>query len=72
MVMLHHFFASHREKIIARCREKATMRSDSPPLPEEVEQGVPVLLDQLVVVLRAGVDPGPRLPRPRCYTGATC
>ena len=31
MVMLHDFIAANRDKIIARCREKATGRSDSPP-----------------------------------------
>lgn len=61
MVLLHDFIAAHREQIIARCKEKATMRSDSPPVPEEIEQGVPVLLDQLVSVLRAGLEPGPEI-----------
>ena len=61
MVVLHDFIAAHREQLIARCREKATGRSDSPPVPEKVEQGVPVLLDQLVSVLRAGVEPGPEI-----------
>jgi hypothetical protein len=54
MVLLHDFIAAHREQLIARCREKATGRSESPPVPEVIEQGVPVLLDQLVSVLRAG------------------
>jgi hypothetical protein len=61
MVLLHDFIAAHREQLIARCREKATGRSDSPPVPEVIEQGVPVLLDQLVSVLRAGLDPGPQI-----------
>jgi hypothetical protein len=30
-------------------------------VPEVIEQGVPVLLDQLVSVLRAGLDPGPEI-----------
>jgi hypothetical protein len=54
VVLLHDFIATHREQLIARCREKATGRSASPPVPEHIEQGVPVLLDQLVHVLRAG------------------
>jgi hypothetical protein len=61
MVLLHDFIAAHREQLIARCREKATGRSASPPVPEEIEQGVPVLLDQLVSVLRAGFEPGPEI-----------
>ena len=61
--MLHDFIAAHREKIIARCREKATGRSDSPPIPAKIEQGVPVLLDQLVGVLRAGLEPGPEIAK---------
>ena len=63
MVMLHHFIAAHREQLIVRCREKATGRSGSPPVPEEIEQGVPVLLDQLVTVLRAGREPGPEIAK---------
>ena len=63
MVMLHDFIATHREQLIAKCREKATGRSDSPPVPEKIEQGVPVLLDQLVTVLRAGVEPGPEIAK---------
>ena len=58
MVLLHDFIAAHREQLIARCKEKATGRSDSPPVPEKIEQGVPVLLDQIVSVLRAGREPG--------------
>jgi hypothetical protein len=61
MVSLHDFIAVHRQELIARCREKATGRSDSPPVPEVIEQGVPVLLDQLVGVLRAGLEPGPEI-----------
>lgn len=61
MVKLHDFIAAHREQLIAHCREKATGRSDSPPVPEAIEQGVPVLLDQLVTVLRAGREPGPEI-----------
>jgi hypothetical protein len=63
MVLLHDFIAAHREQLIARCREKATGRSDSPPVPEAIEQGVPVLLDQLVSVLRAGLEPGPEIAK---------
>jgi hypothetical protein len=63
MVLLHDFIAAHRAQLIARCREKATGRSDSPPVPEVVEQGVPVLLDQLVRVLRDGVEPGPEIAK---------
>ena len=61
MVMLHDFIAANRDKIIARCREKATGRSDSPPVPEMIERGVPVLLEQLVGVLRLGREPGPEI-----------
>jgi hypothetical protein len=61
MIQLHEFIAAHREKLIARCREKATGRSGSPPVREKIEKGVPVLLDQLVTVLRAGAEPGPEI-----------
>ncbi len=60
-VMLHDFIAANRDRIITRCREKANARSDAPPVPEMIERGVPVLLDQLVGVLRSGLDPGPEI-----------
>jgi len=63
MVLLYDFIAGHREQIIAHCGEKASGRSDSPPVPEAIEQGVPVLLDQLVNVLRAGLEPGPEIAK---------
>ena len=61
MVLLHDFIAAHREQLIARCKEKATERSDSPPVRQAIEHGVPVLLEQLVSVLRSGLWPGPEI-----------
>ena len=40
-------------------------------MPEMIERGVPVLLEQLVGVLRLGRNQDQRFPIPRCCTGAT-
>jgi hypothetical protein len=69
MVLLHDFIAAHREQLIARCRDKTSVRSDSPPPLEKIEHGVPVLLDQLVSVLRAGVEPGADISKTASLNG---
>ena len=70
MVILDDFIAANSDKIIARCREKATGRSESPPVPEMIERGVPVLLEQLVGVLRLGREPGPEISEHRAAARA--
>lgn len=52
--MLHEFVTLNRENIIARCRAKVAQRSDPPPTEAEINHGVPLFLDQLVVALRSG------------------
>lgn len=53
--MLEDFIIAHRREIIARCRQKVSTRSAPPITPAEVEHGVPVFLDQLLIELRAGL-----------------
>ena len=50
--MLHEFIAVNREEIVRRCRALAGTRSVPSPTEEEIDCGVPVLLDQLSDALR--------------------
>src|SRR5205807_2350442 len=55
--MLHKFLATHREDIIARARGKVAARSAPRPTEEELENGVPLFLDQLAETLRRSGRP---------------
>jgi hypothetical protein len=55
--MLHEFVTVHRDEIITRCRAKVATRSKPPPTKLEIDHGVPMFLDQLVVELRCGTSP---------------
>jgi hypothetical protein len=50
--VLDQFIAANRSEIIRRCRAKVAARSVPPPIPLEIEHGVPLFLDQLVNSLR--------------------
>jgi signal transduction histidine kinase len=50
--MLQEFIEVNRNEIIDRCRTKVTARSFPPPTAAEIDHGVPMFLDQLVVSLR--------------------
>ncbi|HEY0195844.1 MAG TPA: HAMP domain-containing sensor histidine kinase [Kofleriaceae bacterium] len=50
--MLHEFLQANRVELTARCRAKVAARSSPPPTPNELESGIPMLLDQLVELLR--------------------
>ena len=53
--MLHEFVDTHRDEIIARCRERVSTRPQSTPPPAaDGDYGVPLFLDQLVGALRLG------------------
>ena len=51
--MLHEFIESNRDELIRRCRAKVGNRTSPPVTPQEMEYGVPLLLEQLGVALRA-------------------
>ena len=53
-VTLDEFIGGHREELIRRCRAKVAIRSVPPPTKAEIDQGVPLFLDQLVKELRDG------------------
>jgi hypothetical protein len=53
-VMLDDFIGKNRDELIDRCRAKVKARSSPPPTNAEIEHGVPMFLDQLVLELRNG------------------
>jgi signal transduction histidine kinase len=56
--MLHEFNTAHRERVIARTREKVACRTAPRPTELEITHGVPLFLDQLVARLQTGVEAG--------------
>ncbi|MEJ7597960.1 MAG: HAMP domain-containing sensor histidine kinase [Kofleriaceae bacterium] len=50
--MLHEFLHLHREELAARCRVKVATRPSPQPTAIELDYGVPLLIDQLVTMLR--------------------
>lgn len=50
--MLHEFLTANHSEIVARARAKVTQRLAPRPTPEELENGVPLFLDQLIEKLR--------------------
>ena len=61
--MLYEFLGLHREEIIRRCRSKVATRSVPPPTEAEINNGVPLLLDQLAAALRLGQLSSPEIGR---------
>jgi len=53
-VTLHEFIAVNRDELIGRCRAKVVKRSTPPPTESEIDNGVPLFLDQLIIELREG------------------
>ena len=50
--MLHAFIADNRNELIARARTKVASRSAPRPTEEELDNGIPLFIDQLVEALR--------------------
>ena len=50
--MLHEFISANRGELISSCRQKASKRFDSAKVPEAVDHGVPLFLEQLVDALK--------------------
>lgn len=65
--MLHEFLSSHREELIKHCKAKVARRFAPEKMPQVVDHGVPIFLEQLVhtlqaeqlVTARPESDPGP-------------
>src|SRR5450432_764722 len=51
--MLHEFIAEHRKELAARCRAKVAKRPSPHPTSNELEFGIPLLIEQLVTTLRS-------------------
>ena len=49
--MLHEFVISNRSLLIERCRAKAGLRFQATELPEAIDHGVPLFLEQLADIL---------------------
>jgi hypothetical protein len=61
--MLHEFVTVNREEIITRCRAKVETRSEPLPTKSEIDHGVPMFLDQLVIALRFGLTPATEITK---------
>jgi signal transduction histidine kinase len=59
--MLYEFIAANREEILARTREKVASRSGPRATLDELNNGVPIFLDQIVETLRLSDDDGAAL-----------
>lgn len=57
--MLHDFLATHRDSLIARCRDKVARRATNGEYSAELPHGVTVFLDQLIKTLRVEQGPEP-------------
>ena len=56
--MLSEFIDKNRAEIVARSRARVALRSAPRPTDAELNQGLPLFLDQLVAILRANGSPG--------------
>ncbi len=54
--MLHEFLSTHRAAILERTRAKVAARPIPRPTVEELEDGIPLFLDQLIEILRSSSD----------------
>lgn len=54
--MMHVFLAANRLELERRCREKVMQRPHRAASPQQLEQGVPLFIDQLIRTLRAEAD----------------
>jgi len=52
-VMLHEFLAENHEELAARCKIKVAQRASPKPTADEIEFGIPLLIEQLVATLRS-------------------
>lgn len=51
--MMHDFLIDNRAELERRCREKVANRPDRSPNKQQLEQGIPMFLDQLIHTLQA-------------------
>jgi signal transduction histidine kinase len=51
--MMHDFLITNRDELERRCREKVSARPNRLPNAQQLEQGIPIFLDQLIRTLQA-------------------
>jgi hypothetical protein len=68
---LHDFIGTHRKELIARCRAKVATRSSPPVSAAEIDEGVPLFLDQLMLELRDGPSKSGAIMRGASTHGAS-
>jgi hypothetical protein len=56
--VLHEFLSTHRAAILARTRAKVAARPTPRATQIELEDGIPLFLDQLIEILRSASGPG--------------
>lgn len=49
--MLHDFLMTHRALLVERCRSMVAKRSPAKAIPNELGHGIPLFIDQLIVIL---------------------
>jgi len=57
--MMHEFLANNRAELERRCREKVAQRPGRSASSQQLENGVPIFLDQLIRTLRIEQSPNP-------------
>jgi hypothetical protein len=53
-VRLHQFIGANREELVRRCEAKVATRSIAPAPTADIDDGVPIFLEQLIIELRRG------------------
>jgi signal transduction histidine kinase len=61
--MLHEFIATNRGEIIGRCRAKMAAHSVSRPTKADIDDGLPLFLDQLADALRLRLTSSPEIEK---------
>ncbi|WP_187367212.1 sensor histidine kinase [Massilia mucilaginosa] len=59
--MLHEFLSNHRDELAARCRTKVGNRPGRSATEAQLQNGIPMFLDQLIRTLRVEQSPEPHL-----------
>jgi signal transduction histidine kinase len=69
--MLYEFIEVNRDEIVRRCRAKVARRPVPPPTDAEIDHGVPVFLEQLVGMLRLGLQSSQEMVRSASLHGSS-
>src|SRR5688572_18015913 len=61
--MMHTFLTAHRKELIERCRVKVATRTAPQATEDEIRNGIPLFLDQLIKTLRVEQSADPSQSR---------